>query len=137
MANSRLVDLIYQLKGKCAANDIDFIQDLNISQAEYNLFLGICHCGSLNIRDLSDEIGLSSSRLSRIIDKAVKNEYLTRATDSNDRRVLHLELTEKGQKIKSKIENYRQECENRLNRNLSADEVEYIKTNFAKVLSIL
>jgi DNA-binding MarR family transcriptional regulator len=135
--NYRLIDLIYQLKGKCAANDVEFIQDLNISQAEYTLFLAICHCNSLNVKEISEETALSTSRISRIIDKAVNNGYLNRSADSNDRRLLNLELTEKGKKIKEKIENYRQECENRLQNGLSSEEIEYFKTKFSKVLSIL
>ncbi len=132
----KLIDLIYQLKSKCASNDTEFISELNISQAEYNLFLGICHCEHLNSKDIAKETGLSTSRISRILDKAVKNGYLKRSIDPDDRRNIKLEITQKGEKIKKSIQDYRLGCEKMLQNYLSDDEIKLVKESFSKVLTV-
>ena len=82
-------------------------------------------------------MNLSLSRISRVINKLVKREYLTRNSDTIDRRTIKLALTEKGKKVKERIEKYRKDCELKIIKNLSTKELDHIKNSFNTILELL
>ena len=80
---------------------------------------------------------LSLSRISRVVDKLVNKKYLTRKTDSSDRRAIKLTLTKEGKNLKKEIEEYRKECELRIIKNVSDKELNTIKKSFYTILELL
>ena len=113
-----VMDLLYELKRKCISSDAEFSAHLNISDSEYNFFIVASKCDTLNSRTIADEMHLSLSRVSRIIDKLVKHGYLCRSIDDSDRRNILIEFTDKGKKLNAEIQDYRKQCEERLLSNL-------------------
>jgi len=122
-----LVDLIIELK-KGYMEDENQIRTLcNISLAEYKAILKIETTERTTCNVLSEKMGLSVSRGSRIIDNLVRKGYLLRMGNPEDRRSFVLSLSSKGAEIKKQIEQERNNCEYRLRKNLSTREVELIK----------
>ena len=122
-----LVDLIIELKKGCMENENQIRTLCNISLAEYKAILEIETKERITCNVLSEKMGLSVSRGSRIIDGLVRKGYLLRMENPEDRRSFVLSLSSKGAEIKKQIEQERNNCEYRLRKNLSTREVELIK----------
>jgi DNA-binding MarR family transcriptional regulator len=102
------------MKKKCAAIDYKLMEHLNLSQSELLFFSSLDQCTGISSPELARNMGLSPSRISRVIEKLVVDGYLDRNPDKTDRRAITLCLTESGKKIRNEIDRNRQECEARL-----------------------
>ncbi|MDO9465046.1 MAG: MarR family transcriptional regulator [bacterium] len=67
---------------------------INSSQLSCLLVLG--ELGSISLSQLSKKVSLSPSMITGVIDQLESKELVTRARNSTDRRVILIELTEKG-----------------------------------------
>jgi len=112
--SSGIMGMIYELKKKCTQSDQRLMRDLKISQSELLFFSALDNCQGISSPELAKNMGLSLSRISRIVDKLVINGYLDRNADTTDRRAIKLCLTAKGKAIRNKIDKSRNECEERL-----------------------
>ena len=138
MKNDELIfDLIFQLEKKYQQEKDSFIQSINISQAEYNLFICLKNCEHFNSYSIADKMNLSLSRVSRIIDKMVKNNYLTRQTNKKDRRAIDIEITEKGEVITEKISDFILSKSSEIENKLNISDINDIKINLSKLINIL
>ncbi|GET31213.1 hypothetical protein PbJCM13498_00760 [Prolixibacter bellariivorans] len=106
--------MIYELRRKCASVDQRLMDDLGLSQSELLFFSALDNCEKISSPELAKNMDLSPSRVSRVVDKLVNNDFLIREVDPNDRRAITLNLTEKGKKVKEQIDMGRQECEAQL-----------------------
>jgi len=122
-----LVDLIIELKKGCMENENQIRTLCNISLAEYKAILEIETTETITCNVLSEKMGLSISRGSRIIDSLVRKGYLLRMENPEDRRSFVLSLSSKGTEIKKQIEQERNNYEYRIRKNLSVREVKLIK----------
>ena len=98
-----------------------------VSLAEYKAILEIKTTEIITCNVLSEKMGLSISRGSRIIDSLVRKGYLLRMENPEDRRSFVLSLSSKGTEIKKQIEQERNNYEYRIRKNLSVREVQLIK----------
>ena len=135
--DKNILDLLYELKKKCIINDDAFMSGANLSQAEYHFFIAISSCDEINSNIIANKMDLSLSRISRLIDKLVKRKFLTRKTDSSDRRAIKLALTKEGKALKKQIEEYRKDCEFKIIKNVSTKELDLIKKSFHTILELL
>ena len=129
----KLIDLIDQLKSRCIANELMIMEQAMLTPAEYNGISALepdeLVCGST----LSQKMNLSPSRASRVIDKLVKNGYLVRENDAQDRRKCTICLAEKGIKVKKRIDKIKKECESRVREKLGPTELEQFTLSLKKV----
>ena len=131
-----LVDLIIELKKGCMEDEKQIRALCNVSLAEYKAVLEINITERITCNVLSEKMGLSASRGSRIIDGLVRKGYLLRMENPEDRRSFVLSLSSKGAEIKKQIEQERNNCEYRLRKNLSAREVELIKEGLKLIAKV-
>ena len=131
-----LVDLIIELKKGCMEDEKQIRTLCNVSLAEYKGIMEIGTTERITCNVLSEKMGLSVSRGSRIIDSLVRKRYLLRMTNPEDRRSFVLSLSSKGAEIKKQIEQERSNCEYRLRKNLSAREVELIKEGLELIAKV-
>lgn len=131
-----LVDLIIELKKGCMEDEKQIRTLCNVSLAEYKAVLEINITERITCNVLSEKMGLSASRGSRIIDGLVRKGYLLRMENPEDRRSFVLSLSFKGAEIKKQIEQERNNCEYRLRKNLSAREVELIKKGLELIAKV-
>ena len=108
----------------------------NVSLAEYKAVLEIETTERITCNVLSEKMGLSVSRGSRIIDSLIRKKYLLRMGNPEDRRSFVLSLSSKGIKIRKQIEQERNNCEYRLRKNLSAREVVLIKEGLELIAKV-
>jgi len=134
---SGIMSLVYQMKQKCAKVDQQLMDDLKISQSELLFFSALNNCQGISSPELAKNMGLSLSRISRVVDKLVVNGYLDRNPDSNDRRAITLCLTPKGKIVRSKIDEVRNECESRLIGVISSAEIEQFREVISKIVKNL
>lgn len=137
MEDSTILDLIYELKKKCIQRDEDFFNSHDISQAEYNMFICLKNCKNFNSYSVAEKMHLSLSRVSRIIDKMVNKELLTRSTNKQDRRAIDIKMTSKGKEVMDKITEYRNNREEMLKSKISLKEKEEISISINKLIEIL
>lgn len=131
---SGILSMIYEMKKQCAKVDQLLMDDLNISQSELLFFSALDTCKGLSSPELAKNMGLSPSRVSRVVDKLVVNGYLDRNTDASDRRAITLCLTPKGKVIRGKIDKVRNECEARLLESIASEEVEQFREIISKIV---
>lgn len=60
--------------------------------------------GSLTMNELSDAMGLANSTMTRLVDQIVHKELVHRKPDDDDRRIVRIELTGQGQKVRRTLE---------------------------------
>ena len=110
------------------------MEDLKISQSELLFFSALDNCQGISSPELAKNMGLSLSRISRVVDKLVVNGYLDRKADEIDRRAIRLCLTTKGKAIRSKIDKVRNECEERLMEIIPSAEIHQFEKLFFEVV---
>ncbi|MEN8115523.1 MAG: MarR family transcriptional regulator [Bacteroidota bacterium] len=132
-----IMEILYNLKKRFIAIDEEFISDLDLTPAEYYTFIAISNCSEINSTQLSQKMGLSLSRISRVVDKMVVKGFLTRDVSNNDRRSIDLKLTTKGNNYLDRIMEFRTNCESRIINNIPKEELELIRKSLKKVLELL
>jgi DNA-binding MarR family transcriptional regulator len=110
------------------------MEKLDLSQSELLFFNSLDNCTGISSPELAKNMGLSASRVSRVVDKLVVNGYLDRNTDATDRRAITLCLTDSGKKIKAEIDKGRIECESRLLQVIPEAEIEKFREIIAKIV---
>lgn len=131
---SEILGLVFEMKKKCVAMDNQLMEHLHLSQSELLFFGSLDQCTAISSPELAKNMGLSPSRISRVIEKLVVDGYLDRNIDKSDRRAITLCLTENGKKIRSEIEKSRQECESRLLDVLPASDIEKFREIISKMI---
>ncbi|MGB3278694.1 MAG: MarR family winged helix-turn-helix transcriptional regulator [Pseudorhodobacter sp.] len=74
-----------------------------ISVPEWRVLLNVAYTQDLSVRDIERRVGLEKSKVSRAASKLEAKGYLTKQVDSSDRRLLKLEVTDKGQELLAKL----------------------------------
>ena len=131
---SEILGLVYEMKKKCAAIDYQLMEHLHLSQSELLFFSALDQCTGISSPELAKNMGLSASRISRVIEKLVVDGYLDRNVDKTDRRAITLCLTENGKKIRDEIDKSRQECEARLLNVLPDSDIEKFREIIGKMI---
>jgi DNA-binding MarR family transcriptional regulator len=132
-----IMGMVYEMKKKCTHVDQRLMEEFNLSQSEYLFFSSLDNCQVISSNELSKSMGLSASRVSRVVEKLVVNGYLDRNTDSSDRRAITLCLTSKGREIKSRIDQERLKCEEQLLRVIPSDEIEKLREIIGKIIEAI
>jgi len=131
--HDRIIDLIISLKSKCLEKEDSIRREFDLSPAEYRGILAMTPTVPCNCNALSSKMGLSVSRGSRIIEKLIKNKYLEQEISLNDRRNLILKLAPRGVRVRKKIEEMLNECENKIESKLSNLEIKNTLKIFNKI----
>ena len=132
----KLIDLIIELKKGYMEDEKQIRTLCNVSLAEYQGIMKINTTERITCNILSEKMGLSISRGSRIIDSLVRKGYLLRMENPEDRRSFVLSLSSKGTEIKKQIEQERNNFEYRIRKNLSVREVKLIKEGLELIAKV-
>ncbi len=135
--SSGIMGIVYEMKKKCAYIDQQLMDELNLSQSELLFFSSLDSCKLINSNELAKNMGLSASRVSRVVDKLVVGGYLDRDIDSSDRRAITLCLTTKGKEIKAMIDRERTQCEEKLLKVIPNEELEKLRQIIGKIIEAI
>lgn len=135
--NNRIIDIVIMLKNSCIQREDSIREEFSISPAEYRAILSILPGEKTTGGSLSKKMGLSISRGSRIIEKLMSKEYLMQVPTDNDRRCLMLMLTENGIKLRKKIDNMLNKCEEEIKSKIPEADMDDMINSLQKLTSIL
>ena len=133
----RIIDLVIALKHSCLVKEDSIREEFSLSPAEYRGILSINQGEAVKGIELSEKMGLSVSRGSRVIEKLTKKGYLKRTGNSNDRRCLTIALADKGLKVKNKIDKMLDQCEQEFESRIPKSEIKSFINSLDKLTAIL
>jgi DNA-binding MarR family transcriptional regulator len=74
-----------------------------LSNPEWRILAHLTQTGEVSVRDIQKRVGLEKSKVSRAATRLETAGYLTKAMNPEDRRLIKLELTEKGWDLMSEL----------------------------------
>jgi DNA-binding MarR family transcriptional regulator len=99
----KLADLTFELLDSCREKQERFADSLDLTVAEFRVLRMFGSDEVLSVGEVAVRLGLSSSRLTRILDGLVKKRIVARRIAAKDRRMMELSLTSKGKKIQENV----------------------------------
>lgn len=135
--NKNFIDVIFALKTKCCSKEDKIRAELKLSPAEFKGIMSIEPGVIVPCKVLSQKMGLSVSRGSRVVEKLMKSGFLEEVKTSGDRRVMNVTLAKKGVNVQRRILKILQDCEHKILKNFSKPELESLITSLLKVNEVL
>ncbi|MGE5560735.1 MAG: MarR family winged helix-turn-helix transcriptional regulator [Chloroflexota bacterium] len=127
----RLVSVIVRKRGR------DILGNFDITPPQFNALLTLSDHGSLTMGELCDHLYLACSTATDLIDRMERNGLIERQRDQNDRRVIRLRITERGQEIISKVIEARHQYLNGILEPVSPQEKEHIVCSLNQLYSLM
>jgi DNA-binding MarR family transcriptional regulator len=93
----RKVDYIIRRKGR------EILADFNITVPQFTALQILINQGTMTIGELSQKMALACSTITDLIDRMEKSELVIRKKDEKDKRVVRIEVLNKGHVILEKV----------------------------------
>jgi len=77
-------------------NFVRYSRESGLSMSQLGALFHIHHRGSSGVTDLGDDLGVTSSAASQMLERLVQQELVLRSEDPSDRRVKQIILTDRG-----------------------------------------
>lgn len=107
-----------------------FIEDLKpfgISPQQYNILRILKSIGDwTRMSEVKDGLTEKSPNTTRLADKLIEKELIERRAGEEDRRVVYVRITKKGETLFKEINQNESEIQKALNNNISAKEARYV-----------
>ena len=132
-----VVDLILNLKKRCILEEMEISHQAKLSSSEMSCVLSIEPGESLGCSELSERMGLSPSRGSRVMDGLIASGYLKRETDPDDRRCTRISLTGMGIDGRKAVDLARNRCEQRIRERLAPSDYRTVERGLSMLLEAL
>lgn len=100
----QMADLTFELLEHCQEKRERIAAELKLTVAKFKLFRAFRTEPVLSVNELAERLGLSASRLTRIIDALEEKKLVRRAISKRDRRVMDISLTEQGRTVQRRME---------------------------------
>lgn len=133
----KLFQLIMALSAKCWATEQKIMEQLALSPAEFNGLLILQEGERLPAFELSAKMGLSPSRGSRVIDRLVRQGYVSVETAAEDRRRVQVGLTKIGLEVQRRMGDLMTECEERLLKALTPAQQEQVRRALKLLVEVM
>lgn len=79
-----------------------FLDEIDLTYTQYITMMVLWEHKEMSVKELGSYLFLDSGTLTPVLKKLEQKEYLTRARDKKDERVLNVAITEKGEDLKEK-----------------------------------
>lgn len=119
---------------KLALSDRAKLEDLQLSRAQLELVHVLHSHESVNVKQAANILGVSTSAVSQIADSLLAEGYAARQGDPNDRRVIYLSLTPKGQAAIRNLRNIMHSGFRAALKSLSDDELKQFSRIYKKLV---
>lgn len=83
---------------------------------------------------IANEVNVTSSHITAVTDRLVRKGLVTRKRSDSDRRIVYLEITDRGKEVAEKLENVRKEYYREKFQGWSDQEIEMVLDLFGRVL---
>jgi len=101
---SRLQRLTYQLTRYYEVCDRFCSDRIGVPAAQAYTLLALPQNESMTMNDLSEKMGLANSTMTHTVDLLVKKQLVERENDPDDRRVVRVRLSPRGQETRNSLE---------------------------------
>lgn len=112
-APRRLVDYVMDLKIRCRFEE-EIGAECGLAPREVSCLCVLSPGESVSAGELARRMGLSPSRVSRLVTSLRRMGALEEGFDDTDRRAVSIRLTHRGELVLKRIERKKDECERRL-----------------------
>lgn len=103
---------------------------LSLTVPQLRSMFYISRHGKMNISSLASGIKVTPANVTGIVDRLLEKELITRTPDSNDRRVLWLDLTDKGKSLINELREGRSSELKKILENLTPDELSAVTHSY-------
>ena len=100
-SNAKMLNLLLQECPEIAPG-----QKITFSRIRVLTYLAQAQGEQVSIRDLAEELGVTSGGVSQMVDSLVKSDMVCRTTSKEDRRVVYLSISETAKKSLEVISSY-------------------------------
>ncbi|PHQ80505.1 MAG: hypothetical protein COB66_04640 [Coxiella sp. (in: Bacteria)] len=131
-------DILLGLRQRFNEEEVDFLkrtQCMSVVQLKVLLIIASkqpCTMGAVAKKVPS----LSLSSITVIVDKLVKTEFVARVRCEDDRRVVRVQLTQKGQELYDSYRDAMRKMSSRLMHSLDEDEQEFLLKTYRKIIGV-
>ena len=101
---SKFRELLRKLVRQLGSLDKTRLSCCGITLAQCHALVEIGRAEKLSLNDLSEQIGLDNTTLSRTVNNLVQEGLVNRTLNRNDRRFVHITLTEEGYRLFKSID---------------------------------
>ena len=102
----------------------DFVRKrYKLKPDEFNIILHLLKNKDQRMRDLGDRFQIKLSTLTSMVDKIEQARYVKRQNSTQDRRVVYLQLTEKGKRLCDNYFTYLKEISSQMRKVLNEDQL--------------
>jgi DNA-binding MarR family transcriptional regulator len=95
----QIIELQRQVRRALRQYVPDAWMNLNLTIAQLKSLFLIAREGSMNTKSLAEALGVTSSNVTGIVDRLVKQGLVSRQENPEDRRMLQIQVTDQGQAI--------------------------------------
>jgi DNA-binding MarR family transcriptional regulator len=133
----RIIDYIFQLKKKCLIEEGLIGREVGLLPSEIHCVEAINSGENISGHLLSERMGLSPSRGSRVIDGLIDKGLLIRNVDPEDRRYNAISLTKKGETVRDNVENAKKICEQKITSRMNKNQIDLLKKGLKSIIDVL
>lgn len=111
-------------------------KDLNLTSPQYHMLRFLSVKGPSKVKDLAEKMEVKSSAITVMIDRLIQNNYVIRHHDSQDRRVIFINLTDEGREVIQIVKKRHKAILHQYIKHLSNKEIEAFADTFEKLSQI-
>jgi DNA-binding MarR family transcriptional regulator len=108
-----------------------------ITMSQCSTILGIGKHGPMTMNALSEWMSLATSTMTRIVDNLVRDGYIERTQNPQDRRVVQVSLTEEGEKLFQAILEVYHEYHRKIVENIPAEELHQVVESLTMLIEAI
>ncbi|HOP70288.1 MAG TPA: MarR family transcriptional regulator [Bacillota bacterium] len=115
----------------------DILSDFDITTPQFLALVVLKDRPGITMGELCERLYLACSTATDLIDRMEKNGYLERNRDADDRRVIRLSITEKGQNIIDQVINARRRYVDSILKQLTQEEIDQLAQALEKLDALM
>ena len=141
METADLIQQIIELQRKVhrarRQYELDIWMSLPLTMAQLKCLFFICNKGSTNSKKLAEALRVTPTNITGKIDRLVKQGLVSRAGDAQDRRVLVLKVTTKGERLVTNLRERKRSSFSKVLAYMSKDELTALYKGLASLAGVV
>lgn len=133
----QFVDLTKSMMKAWKAELFAHIGDSNLSFAQVGIMMALQRHEPCSQRELADDLDISRSAVTQMLEGLIENGFVYRQDDPNDRRISKLALSASGTQMVRELDKLRKQFFGRLTRDLSDEELIHFISLNQKIINTL